>query len=198
MISTLIPILMLSVATIGTPGPANMAIMGASARFGLNKVWPFVFGVIFGKQVIIWPVGLGLLQIADAAPNFVIGLKAISAAYMLYLAWKIAGMSLKGPDTGSRPPGFIQGLIVHPLNPKAWALITFVFSGMAPDLGAAWRTTLLIAGLILLVQLVLQPLWGILGNELAKRLTGKAERPFFIVLAVLMVVSIAWAFGGIQ
>ncbi len=196
MISALIPMFMLCVATVGTPGPANMAIMAAAARFGLRPVWPFVFGVILGKQAIIWPIGLGLLQVADAAPAVFLAMKIASAGYMLYLAWKIAGMSLVVGDAGTAAPGFAAGLIVHPLNPKAWALVTFVFSGLMPDMGSAFWTTAVGAVIILGVQLVLQPLWGVVGFEVAKRLKGRAERVFFILLAVLMLVSIAWAFWG--
>lgn len=196
MITALVPMLLLSIATIGTPGPANVAILAASARFGLRSVWPFIFGVILGKQFVIWPVALGLLQMADTAPMVFTILKVISAIYMLYLAWKIAGMSLVADRPFDAAPGFLAGLIVHPLNPKAWALITFVFSGLMPDAGGAWKTAALGAFIILGVQLVFQPIWGVVGHEVAKRLSGHAERAFFIALAVMMLVSIFWAFWG--
>ena len=38
---------------IGTPGPANMAMMATGARYGFRKALPFMFGVLFGKQIII-------------------------------------------------------------------------------------------------------------------------------------------------
>ena len=54
---------------IGTPGPANMALMATGARFGFRAAVPFVAGVALGKQLVIWPVGFGLMQLADRAPG---------------------------------------------------------------------------------------------------------------------------------
>ena len=53
---------------IGTPGPANMALLATGARFGLRRALPFVAGVALGKQFIIWPIGLGLAGIATKTP----------------------------------------------------------------------------------------------------------------------------------
>ncbi len=196
MIAAMFPMLLLSVATIATPGPANMAIMGASARFGMTRVWPFIIGVILGKQFIIWSVGLGLLGVAGSYPTIILVMKVASAAYMLYLAWRIAGMSILHPSGKVEAPGFAAGLIVHPLNPKAWALITFIFSGLVPDMGAVFWTTLLVAITLLIIQSILQPLWGFAGQAIAARLTQRWERLFFIALAILMIASIAMAFFG--
>ena len=41
---------------VATPGPANMAMMATGARFGFKAAFPFVIGVVLGKQVIIWPI----------------------------------------------------------------------------------------------------------------------------------------------
>ena len=57
-----------AVSQVGTPGPANMALLATGARFGLRAALPFVAGVVFGKQLVIWPVGFGLMQLAAHAP----------------------------------------------------------------------------------------------------------------------------------
>ena len=74
---------------IGTPGPANMALMATGARFGFRAALPFVAGVALGKQLVIWPVGFGLMQLADRAPGVFVALKFASAAYIIWLAWKV-------------------------------------------------------------------------------------------------------------
>ena len=108
---------------VGTPGPANMALMATGARFGFKAALPFVAGVALGKQLIIWPIGYGLMELAITLPWLFIALKWASAAYICWLAWKVANLRLK-PGTGdAAAPGFKAGLIVHPLNPKAWAMI---------------------------------------------------------------------------
>ena len=114
---------------VGTPGPANMALLTTGARFGLRRIWPFITGVVLGKQLIIWPLGFGLTELAQSAPLIFGAMKYASAAYIVWLAWRVAGLRLKPGVGADRPPGFIAGLIVHPLNPKAWAMIMAGFGG---------------------------------------------------------------------
>ena len=59
----LLPFLTFAVSQVGTPGPANMVLLATGARFGLRRALPFVAGVALGKQLIIWPLGLGLMAI---------------------------------------------------------------------------------------------------------------------------------------
>ena len=60
--------LVFAASQVGTPGPANMALMATGARYGLRAAWPFVAGVALGKQLIIWPMGLGLMELATSYP----------------------------------------------------------------------------------------------------------------------------------
>ncbi len=109
---------------VGTPGPANMALLATGARFGFKAALPFVAGVALGKQLIIWPIGFGLMELAESVPDVFAALKWISAAYICWLAWKVANLRLSpGSGEHDQPPGFFAGLVVHPLNPKAWAMI---------------------------------------------------------------------------
>ena len=48
---------------VGTPGPANMALLATGARYGFRAALPFVGGVVLGKQLIIWPIGFGLMAL---------------------------------------------------------------------------------------------------------------------------------------
>ncbi|MEL0286640.1 MAG: LysE family transporter, partial [Paracoccaceae bacterium] len=108
---------------VGTPGPANMAMMATGARYGFWAALPFVGGVLLGKQLIIWPIGFGLMELAAQIPVVFLLLKYISATYIIWLAWRVANMRLSTDRSDIAVPGFIAGLWVHPLNPKAWAMI---------------------------------------------------------------------------
>ena len=79
----LLPLAIFAASQIGTPGPANMALMATGARFGFRAALPFVLGVALGKQLIIWPIGFGLMELAEAAPGVFTALKYISAAYII-------------------------------------------------------------------------------------------------------------------
>ena len=190
--------LVFAASQVGTPGPANMVLMAAGARVGLRRALPFVAGVALGKQLLIWPMGFGLLAVADRVPALFVALKWISVAYVLWLAWRIAGARLADPDTDAPPPGFMAGLIVHPLNPKAWAMITAGFTTFTDPGTPALQATAVIATSLLACQVVLHPLYTLLGAEVAKRLAGtRGERVLMATLAFLTVASVAYAlFAG--
>ena len=182
---------------VGTPGPANMALLATGARFGFRAALPFVAGVALGKQFIIWPVGFGLMELADRAPWVFETLKWVSAAYILWLAWKVANLRL---TTGgkARAPGFAAGLIVHPLNPKAWAMIVAGFTGfVAPGTDPLYATAT-IGGILLACQVILHPIWTLAGDRIARTLAGTPAEPYLMyTLAALTVASVLFVlFGG--
>jgi threonine/homoserine/homoserine lactone efflux protein len=187
-----------SLSQIGTPGPANMALMATGARFGLAAALPFVAGVALGKQLIIWPVGFGLMQLADQAPWVFETLKWASAAYITWLAWRIANLRFAPGAPEVAAPGFLAGLIVHPLNPKAWAMITAGFTNFVAPGTPALQATVIIAAVLLGCQIVLHPLWTFGGERIAATVAGRpAEKYLMWTLAALTVASVAFVlFGG--
>jgi len=176
---------------IGTPGPANMALMGTGARFGFRAALPFVAGVALGKQFVIWPVGFGLMELSARAPWVFEVLKYVSAAYIIWLAWKVANLRLgQGRDLG-KPPGLVAGLIVHPLNPKAWAMIIGGFTAFVGPGTPPLNATLTIAAILLALQVILHPLWTLAGDRIARTLAGSPAEPYLMwTLAALTVASV--------
>ena len=194
----LAPLVVFAASQLGTPGPANMALMATGARFGFRAALPFVAGVALGKQLIIWPIGFGLMELADAAPGVFTALKYISAAYIIWLAWKVANLRLgQGRDTGTAP-GFVAGLIVHPLNPKAWAMIVGGFTAFVTPGTPAVTATATIAAVLLLCQIVMHPIWALAGDGIARTVAGTRAEPYLMwTLAALTVASVLFVlFGG--
>ncbi|MEO0403078.1 MAG: LysE family translocator [Pseudomonadota bacterium] len=183
---------------VGTPGPANMALLATGARYGFRAALPFVAGVALGKQLVIWPVGLGLMQLASRAPWMFETLKWVSAAYILYLAWTVANMRLRSDGAAPTAPGFAAGLIVHPLNPKAWGMIIAGFTGFVGQGADPVIATATIAAILLGTQLLLHPLWTLAGDRIARTLAGTALEPYLMyTLAGLTVASVLFVlFGG--
>jgi threonine/homoserine/homoserine lactone efflux protein len=183
---------------VGTPGPANMALMATGARYGFRAALPFVAGVVLGKQLIIWPIGFGLMELSERAPWIFETLKYISAAYIIWLAWKVANLRLGTGPSAEAAPGFAAGLIVHPLNPKAWAMIVGGFTAfVAPDTPALTATAT-IAATLFACQIVLHPLWTLVGDAIAKTVAGTSAEPYLMwTLAGLTVTSVLFVlFGG--
>jgi threonine/homoserine/homoserine lactone efflux protein len=183
---------------IGTPGPANMAMMATGARFGFRRALPFVAGVAVGKQFIIWPIGFGLMELAQQAPLLFTALKYLSAAYIMWLAWKVANLRLKPGGAEEKPPGFMAGLAVHPLNPKAWAMITGGFTNFVDPAANALSSTATVAICLFCIQAVLHPVWTFSGDRIAKTVAGTAAEAWLMRgLALLTVLSVLFVlFGG--
>nr|WP_170677087.1 LysE family translocator [uncultured Ruegeria sp.] len=190
--------LIFAASQVGTPGPANMVLLGTGARYGFRAALPFVAGVILGKQLIIWPVGFGLLQLAEQAPLVFSVLKYASAAYICWLAWKIANLRLSRGSTREAAPGFWAGLIVHPLNPKAWAMIVAGFTGFVAAGTSSFDATLTIALCLLSCQVILHPIWTFAGDRIAHAVEGRpVEKYLMWTLASLTVASVFFVlFGG--
>ena len=179
---------------VATPGPANMAMMATGARFGFRAALPFVAGVILGKQLIIWPIGYGIMEIASQVPFLFEILKFLSALYIIWLAWRVANMRLSSGEPSLDAPGFWSGLLVHPLNPKAWAMILVGFTNFVESDTATFYATLYIAASLLIIQIICHPIWTLFGDRIAKFIIGKKYERFFMwFLALVTVIFVLMA-----
>ena len=183
---------------VGTPGPANMALLTTGARYGFRAALPFVAGVVLGKQLVIWPVGFCIMGLAFVAPWIFEVLKYVSAAYIIWLAWKVIHLRLSTAGPASTTPGFIAGLIVHPLNPKAWAMIIAGFTSFVTPNTDPLIATASIGGILMATQLFFHPLWALAGDRIERSLAGTAAEPYLMYsLAFLTVASVLFVlFGG--
>jgi threonine/homoserine/homoserine lactone efflux protein len=179
---------------VATPGPANMAMMATGARFGFRAALPFVAGVILGKQLIIWPIGYGIMEVASQIPLLFEILKFLSALYIIWLAWRVANMRLSSGEPSVDAPGFWSGLLVHPLNPKAWAMILVGFTNFVESDTTTFYATLYIAASLLIIQIICHPIWTLFGDRIAKFIIGKKyERVFMWFLALVTVIFVLLA-----
>ncbi|MCX7565477.1 LysE family translocator [Sulfitobacter sp. F26169L] len=187
----ILPLAVFAISQVGTPGPANMALLATGARFGFRAALPFVAGVALGKQLIIWPIGFGLMELAETAPAVFKALKYISAAYIIWLAWKVGNLRLGQGAAKATAPGFLAGLIVHPLNPKAWAMIVGSFTGFVGAGVAPLTATATVAAVLLACQMVLHPLWTLGGQAIAQTVAGTRIEPYLMwTLAAMTVASV--------
>ena len=186
-----ISFMVFAASQVGSPGPANMALLAAGARFGLRAALPFVAGVAFGKQLIIWPIGFGLMELANRVPEVFLALKWACVAYICWLAWRVANMSLAAGSSDAQAPGFISGLAVHPLNPKAWAMITVGFTSFVTPGTPTLQATATIAICLLATQIIFHPIWTFAGQTIARSVAGRPAEKFLMwTLAALTVASV--------
>ena len=161
-----IGLLLFAVSMVATPGPANMILLNAGSQFGFKKAIPFVFGIILSKQLIIWPIGFGILTFFEFFPNFVNFIKFLSCTYIIWLAWKLSNFKINDNKELEKPPSFFHGLPVHPTNPKAWAMVSVGFSNYTNPNESLLISTLILATIFIIIQFIFHNLWCFFGVQL--------------------------------
>ena len=185
------PLVGFSVAMTITPGPNNLMVAAAAANHGITETVPHILGITVGFTLMLAIVAGGLGGVVDAVPFLHPVLQWGGAAWLLYLAWKIA-TAPPPSEQRSRPPlGFFGAAAFQWVNPKAWmialsAASEFVVPGR-PLLLEAGR----IAGIFAIVAIPCILPWAMLGSGTARILNAPHRlQAFNIVMAVLLVASI--------
>ena len=114
-----------------TPGPANLLLMSSGAQHGLLKSLPFVAGVTVGKLFLTIGLGFGFLSLLNSNPIIINLIKIAGTGYICWLSYKIMFLNLKPTsniDSKSNVPNFFNGILVHPLNPKGWAMVIAAYT----------------------------------------------------------------------
>ena len=79
-----------------TPGPNNIMLTASGAAFGYRRTIPHMLGIGLGISAMLLLVGAGLGALFEAQPRLYQILQYIVAAYLVYLAWRLATSSSMG------------------------------------------------------------------------------------------------------
>ena len=174
-----------------TPGPANMLAMNGGARLGAGPCLGFIVGLTIGKVGVnvLFGVGFGLLLAEQAI--LLLALKLVSAAYLAWLAiqsWTPRATDGKDARKGLR---FREGLIVHPLNPKAWVMSLLAWTQFAPDLGDFWQQMVVVCMTFATCQIFTHTAWCYLGSVIGKAIPNSLMLTRSLVVLTFGVV--VWA-----
>ena len=122
-----------------TPGPGVMSAAGMGAAYGFRAGLAYVTGLFLGNALVTLAVVSGLAALILADPVIRTLLFAASTAYLLYLAGRIAFAGSRLAFIGAdRQPGVMTGLLLQPINPKAYVVNTALFSGFPLYPQAFW------------------------------------------------------------
>ena len=108
-----------------TPGPGVLSAAGVGAGYGFRPGLAYVAGLFSGNMVVALAVISGMAAVLELYPALRFALFAVSTAYLLYLAAKIAFAGSRIAFIHSeRPPGFLGGFLLQFVNPKAYVVNT--------------------------------------------------------------------------
>lgn len=119
-----------------TPGPGVLTTAGIGSAFGFRAGFAFVAGLMLGGFINMLLVISGVAAVALALPFLRTVLLIASVSYLVFLAWRIASAGSRvGFAPAATPLGFLNGLTLQFINPKAYVVSTALFSGFAflPD-----------------------------------------------------------------
>ena len=175
-----------------TPGPNNTMLLASGVNFGVRRSIPHALGISVGFMVMVMAVGLGLGEVFKAWPVLYSILRYGGAAYLLYLAWKIATsgpLGTTGPGS-SRPLGFWGAAAFQWVNPKAWVMAVGAITTYTPAQGYVLNV-IVIAAVFALVNLPSVGVWVMFGSALRNVLQNPRWLMLFnLLMATLLVISL--------
>lgn len=191
----LIAFLLFAFASSITPGPNNLMLLASGVNHGFRATLPHLAGVGFGFVVLLLAVGLGLAELFTRWPWLNGLLRGVGAAYLLWLAWRIARSGSPQAGAAPAPPmGFWAAAAFQWVNPKAWMMAVAAYTAYLParSLGAVVSVALLFA----LVNLPCLSTWTLLGSRLRGWMAvGRRQQVFNLTMGGLLVLSL-WPMLG--
>ncbi|WP_237173660.1 LysE family translocator [Paracandidimonas lactea] len=176
-----------------TPGPNNVMLTASGATFGYRRTLPHILGVSLGAAIVVLLTGAGVGAALQAQPALHTGLKYLGAAYLLYLAWRIA---CAGPGDGSagatrqRPFTFLEAAAFQWINPKVWMMAIGIVATYMPQ-QAFFQNLVLASAVLVVVNFPSVSVWALFGSAVGRLLgQGLAIRYFNVCMALLLVASL--------
>lgn len=181
-----------SAAAAFTPGPNNMICMSIALNYGFRRAVPFSLGVTVGFPLLLAAVGAGLGHIFESFPQLHVFVKAGGAAFLLYMAWKIAFTHGRGGRAQRSAPGFWRAVAFQWINPKALVYSVSLTAAFARP-GDTWASDVLYLVMIsALMAAGSTAAWSGFGSAISRLLkTPRALAVFNGVMGALLAASAA-------
>lgn len=149
------PLLLTSLAVMGSPGPATISLTAAGSAYGVRRSIGYLAGIITGTTAVLVAVASGITVTLLTVPALRVVLVSISAAYILWLAYHIAtAPPLAAQQETAKAPSLAGGTLLGIANPKAWVAIAAVFASarlaVSATADAAAKVALLSAMIVLI------------------------------------------------
>lgn len=185
-----------ALALMGSPGPATLSSAAAGAAYRLRAA-PYVIGISLGTITVMMLVAAGVTGLVTSIPGAAPVISALAAAYILYLAWRIAAAPPVGDlDHQAVAPPFIGGYLLAIANPKAYGAMGALFSGfpLVPDdpVAGGFVKVAILAVLALAINATWMSVGAALSRGMRNPRTSRALNVTFAALLLASVVAMFW------
>ncbi len=176
-----------------TPGPSNVMLTAAGATGGVVRGLPCLLGVAAGMGSLLSCVALGIGEIVLDRPGVLRVLNWVGAAFLLWLAWRIATAEPVSGSGDGKPPGFVGAALFQWVNPKSW-LVSISAAGayLSADAGSALPQALAFGILFVLAALPSGFIWLAVGAAMRRLLRSvRAARSLNGIMGAALAASVA-------
>ncbi|WP_425403111.1 LysE family translocator [Hwanghaeella sp.] len=179
--------------TILTPGPGVLTTAGVGSGFGFRPGLTFLSGLWFGTNLVAVAVVTGLAAVVLADEVLRTVLIFVSAGYLLYLALRIARSGSKISFIEKQAaPGFLGGLMLQLINPKAYVVNSAFFFGYPFHFDSLWTEILLKFLITNIIWIPVHLIWLTMGVTLHRlNLSPRAMTVINSGMAVAMLAVVA-------
>lgn len=182
-----------------SPGPNTTLSTALAANYGLRRALRFCLAVPTGWTLLMVACGLGLGALVTGVPALNWAIKVAGAAYMLWLAFKLAGAGqLTQIDAARLDVTFAQGVGLQFLNIKAWMLALTLTAGWVvnaagqPAANPGERLAI-ISAIMVVFAFTSNFMYALLGSLLRQWLSQGARLLWFNrALALVLAATAAW------
>lgn len=186
-----------SVVAAVTPGPSNVLLAAAGANLGLRSGLACLFGVSAGMGSMMLTMASGIAGLVLRAGPVLPVVKFGGAAFLLWLAWRIATARQGDASPAPRGFGFLEAAALQWVNPKAWivsagAAATF----LDPAPGSALLQAAVFAAVFVTAALPCGFIWLAAGAGIQRLLRSeRRRRGFNIAMGAALAASVVTIVG---
>jgi threonine/homoserine/homoserine lactone efflux protein len=192
-------LLLFATAMSFSPGPNTTLSTALAANLGLKRAMRFCLAVPTGWTLLMLATGLGLGALITSVPALRWGVKLLGVAYMLWLAWKLAGAGqMSQVDAARLNVTFWQGVGLQFVNIKAWMLALTLTAGWVVNAGGQpasnpYERLAIICGVMMVFAFSSNFLYALVGSLLRQWLAQGTRLLWFNrALALVLVATALW------
>ena len=181
-----------AVVAAGTPGPSNLILTATGAAVGVRRGLPCLLGVSAGMGLMMFAVAFGLGRAVLGNGTVLRALNWAGAAFLLWLAWKVATAPATATAGERRAVGFLGAAAFQWINPKSWLVCASAAGAyLTGGPGGALGQALAFGALFVLVSLPCCFVWLAFGARAQRWLrTDRARRVFNVVMGAMLAASL--------
>lgn len=176
-----------------TPGPNNVMLWASGVQFGMRRTVRHIVGITFGVGSMALLVAAGLGVVISTVPVVETVFKLLGSAYLLYLAYQIAGGGNRSREDVAKPLTLSQALAFQYVNPKAWVFVLAAVSTFRPPDISIAVGSLFMALVMMIVIVPCASIWAGAGTFLSRYLADqRRSRAFRVALGLLLAATVVY------